>query len=69
VHEVAQQANPAARVPYVDIDPVATAHSTAILAGNDNAAVIEADLRQPASQPASILASDTIRTMIDFSRR
>ncbi|HUZ38530.1 MAG TPA: SAM-dependent methyltransferase [Streptosporangiaceae bacterium] len=64
VHEVAQQANPAARVAYVDIDPVATAHSTAILTGNDNAAVIEADLRQP----ARILASDTIRTMIDFSR-
>src|ERR1700729_987860 len=40
VHEVAQESDPAARVVYADIDPVAVAHSQAILAGNDNAAVI-----------------------------
>ncbi|HEY1319288.1 MAG TPA: SAM-dependent methyltransferase, partial [Streptosporangiaceae bacterium] len=45
VHEVAQQASPGARVSYVDIDPVAVAHSEAILAGNDDATVIQADLR------------------------
>ena len=33
VHEVAAEAGPAARVVYADIDPVAIAHSTAILAG------------------------------------
>ena len=32
VHEVAQQADPGARVAYADIDPVAVAHSKAILA-------------------------------------
>jgi len=32
VHEVAQQANPAARVAYADVDPVVVAHSKAILA-------------------------------------
>src|SRR6202035_1738253 len=37
VHEVAHQADPAARVAYADIDPVAIAHSQAILAGNENA--------------------------------
>jgi SAM-dependent methyltransferase len=45
VHDVAQQLDPAARVVYVDIDPVAVAHSTAILESNDNATVILADLR------------------------
>jgi hypothetical protein len=47
VHEVAQQTDPAARVVYADIDPVAIAHSKVILDGNDNAAVIDADLREP----------------------
>src|SRR5438045_7993716 len=41
VHEVAQQANPESRIVYVDIDPVAVAHSQAILAGNPHAAVIQ----------------------------
>src|SRR6185369_3491032 len=35
VHEVAQAADPDARVVYVDIDPVAYAHSRAMLDGND----------------------------------
>jgi S-adenosyl methyltransferase len=54
VHEVARETDPAARVVYADIDPVAIAHSTAILAGQENTAVIEADLRDP----ADILARD-----------
>jgi hypothetical protein len=64
VHEVAQQANPQARVVYVDIDPVAVAHSKAILSGNGNAAVIEADLHDP----AKILEDDQTRRLIDFSQ-
>jgi hypothetical protein len=47
VHEVAQAIEPEARVVYVDIDPVAVAHSEAILATNDRAAVLHADLRRP----------------------
>jgi hypothetical protein len=39
-HEVAQGADPGARVVYVDVDPVAIAHSRAILAGNQNAAPV-----------------------------
>ncbi len=35
VHEIAQKITPEARIAYVDIDPVAVAHSRAILAGND----------------------------------
>ena len=64
VHEAAQAADPRARVVYADIDPVAVAHSRGILAGNPDAAVIEADLHEP----AAILADDTTRRLIDFSQ-
>src|SRR5258708_9308199 len=64
VHEVAQQADPDARVVYVDIDPVAVAHSKAILAGNQNAPVIQADLREP----EKILAHEGTRRLIDVGR-
>jgi hypothetical protein len=47
VHEIAQRAAPDARVTYVDIDPIAVAHSRAILAGNDQVAVVQDDLRTP----------------------
>jgi hypothetical protein len=61
VHEVAQQADPAARVAYVDIDPVAAAHSKALLSGNQNAAIIQADLRDP----EHILGHADTRRLID----
>ena len=38
VHEIAQDADPGARLVYVDVDAVAVAHSRLILAGNDGAA-------------------------------
>ncbi|GAA0649443.1 SAM-dependent methyltransferase [Kutzneria viridogrisea] len=47
VHEVAQAENPAARVLYVDVDPVAVAHSNTMLAGNERAAALQADIRDP----------------------
>src|ERR1051325_5450435 len=47
VHEVAQRASPGARVVYVDHDPVAVAHSRAVLDGNPDTAVVAADLRKP----------------------
>jgi SAM-dependent methyltransferase len=46
VHEVAQRSNTAARVVYVDIDPVAVAHARAIVAGDERVGVVKADLRQ-----------------------
>ncbi len=64
VHEVAQQANHAARVAYVDVDPVAIGHSKALLAGNENTAVIQADLREP----EKIVTSDATRHLIDFTQ-
>ncbi|WP_067824695.1 SAM-dependent methyltransferase [Nocardia inohanensis] len=48
VHEIAQQLDPACRVLYADIDPVAVAHARTILSGNDGADAFEADLRKPA---------------------
>ncbi|KUN82522.1 hypothetical protein AQJ66_22205 [Streptomyces bungoensis] len=64
VHEVAQAAAPGARVVYVDHDPVAVAHSQAVLAGNESADVIAADLRKP----QEILASAPLRRLIDLNR-
>jgi hypothetical protein len=42
VHEIAHRADPGARVVYVDIDPVAVAHSRAMLADNPDAMVLRA---------------------------
>jgi S-adenosyl methyltransferase len=44
VHEIAQRADPGCRVVYVDKEPVAVAHSELLLADNDRAAVIQANL-------------------------
>jgi len=47
VHEIAQQLAPESTVVYIDIDPIAVAHSQAILADNPRAAVLAGDLREP----------------------
>jgi hypothetical protein len=62
VHEIAQQADPGTRVVYVDVDPVAVAHSREILAGNDRAAVIEEDVRHP----ELILEHPDLRAVLDL---
>ncbi|WP_458688444.1 SAM-dependent methyltransferase [Nocardia tengchongensis] len=64
VHEVAQAIDPECRVLYADIDPVAVAHARAILRGNDRAAAIEADLREP--EPLLARARET--GIIDFDQ-
>ncbi len=64
VHEVAQALNPDAKVVYVDHDPVAVAHSRAILSGNAGAAIIAGDLRHP----TDILAAPEIKRLIDLNR-
>lgn len=47
VHEIARQAQPAARVAYVDHDPVVVAHARALLADSPLVTAVEADLRYP----------------------
>jgi hypothetical protein len=64
VHEVAQTANPNARVVYVDVDPVAVAHSQAILQGTSGVAAIQGDVRQP----EQILSHPEVRRLLDFDR-
>ncbi|MFB9428610.1 SAM-dependent methyltransferase [Streptoalloteichus tenebrarius] len=64
VHEIAQAANPDARVVYVDNEPVAVAHSQLILAGNGRAAALQEDLRRP----EAILDHPTTRELLDFDR-
>jgi hypothetical protein len=46
-HEIVQEIDPGGRVVYVDIDAVAVAHARVILAGNENAIVLQGDFRAP----------------------
>ncbi|AXE90302.1 SAM-dependent methyltransferase [Streptomyces sp. Go-475] len=64
VHEIAQAARPGAHVVYVDHDPVAVAHSQAVLEGNEDAAVVAADLRKP----QEILRSAEVERLIDLNQ-
>ena len=64
VHEIAQAEAPDTRVVYVDTDPVAIAHSRSILAGNDRATIVHADLREP----DVILSHPEVTRLIDFDR-
>jgi hypothetical protein len=64
VHEIAQQADPEARVVYVDLDPVAIAHSRHLLAGNDRATAIQEDGRHP----GRIVAHPDVRALLDFDQ-
>ncbi|MET9920330.1 SAM-dependent methyltransferase [Streptomyces sp. NPDC006435] len=64
VHEIAQAADPAARVAYVDHDPVAVAHSRAVLEGNDRAVIAAADLRRP----QEIVKSPEVSGLLDLDR-
>jgi hypothetical protein len=64
VHQVAQAATAGARVVYADADDVAVAHSRLILDGNADAAVIQADARDP----GRILADPETQLLLDFSQ-
>jgi hypothetical protein len=49
VHEVAHAIDPAVRILYIDNDPVVLAHARALLATDEQTAVVTADLRHPES--------------------
>jgi hypothetical protein len=61
VHEVARGA---ARVVYVDNDPVAVAHSRALLQGSSDATIVQAE----ATRPAEILGNPEVARLLDFSQ-
>jgi hypothetical protein len=66
VHDVAQEAEPAARVVYVDNDPLVLVHAQALLTSSPEGrtAYLNADLRDP----ASIISSPAVRETLDFSQ-
>ncbi|WP_040810368.1 SAM-dependent methyltransferase [Nocardia concava] len=64
VHEVARESAPGARVVYVDNDPVAVTHSRALLRGDRDTLVLEADLRRP----DDFLGDDGAGLLLDFDR-
>lgn len=64
VHEAAQAVDPEARVVYVDIDPVAVAHGRAMLADDQRATIICADI----CETEAILNHPEVQALIDFER-
>lgn len=64
VHQTAQQANPAARVAYIDNDPQVLAYARALLACGPGVTVVPGDMRDP----AAILAHPDLRKLLDLDQ-
>ncbi len=64
VHQAARTVLPAARVAYVDLDPVVLSHARALLATSDGVTAVAADLRDP----GAVLADPELRAVIDPAR-
>ncbi|MER7546262.1 SAM-dependent methyltransferase [Spirillospora sp. NPDC127506] len=64
LHEVVQGITPAARIAYVDNDPVVLAHARALMVSDPRGKVgyLDADVRRP----AAIVGSRLIREVLDF---
>jgi len=61
-HDVVQKVDPAARVVYVDNDPMVQLHSQALIDSGATTGVIYADLREP----DAILDHPELRRLVDF---
>lgn len=64
VHEIVHAVHPDAAVVYVDVDPLAVAHSTIVLGQHPRAAAVQADVRQP----EQIVQHPDVQRLIDFDR-
>jgi hypothetical protein len=64
VHEIVHLVDPGFPVAYVDVDPVAVAHATAMLDGIESVAAVCADLRDV----PQVFAAPAIRRLIDLTR-
>lgn len=64
VHEIVEKTAPESTVVYIDNDPIAVAHSEALLRGKPNAAVAQADLRDT----EGVLNLPQVSKLIDFSQ-
>lgn len=62
-HDVAQRADPAAKVAYVDNDPMVISHARALLATARGVAVVPGDLRDP----GAILADAQLTSLINLA--
>ena len=64
VHEIAHDLDPAARVAYVDNEPMTVAHSELMLSGIGNATITQADLREP----EAVLSAPGVAGLLDFQQ-
>jgi S-adenosyl methyltransferase len=64
VHEIAQRADPAARVAYVDNDPAVLTRAHAVLGAGPGVAVLPGDVREP----GAVLGSPDLRALIDLDQ-
>jgi SAM-dependent methyltransferase len=62
-HQIAHRTAPGARVVYVDVDPLVSAHGAALTAGPD-VVTLRADLREP----AQVLGDTRVRDLLDFGQ-
>jgi S-adenosyl methyltransferase len=63
VHEVAREVDAAARIVYVDHDPIVQTHNDALLTTSDGVTAIQADIRRP----EEILGDPRLGELIDFN--
>ena len=62
-HDSVQQADPGAKVAYVDNDPIVIAHARVLLAMTQGVVVVPGDMRDP----AAILADTQLTSVIDLA--
>jgi SAM-dependent methyltransferase len=62
-HQIAHRVDPAARVVYVDLDPMVSTHAAALMAG-PNVVTFRADLREP----EQVLGDKRVRDLFDFDQ-
>ena len=64
VHEAARAGHPAARVVYVDNDPVVVTHARALLATMPGISAVEADI----TRPEEVLADPAVSAIVDWAK-
>ncbi|MFR9731366.1 SAM-dependent methyltransferase [Saccharopolyspora sp. MS10] len=64
VHEIAHRLDPAARIAYVDREPIAVAHSRRLLGDERRVTVTQADL----TDPRAVLDAPGVAGLLDFAR-
>lgn len=64
VHEIAHAVDPSTRVAYVDIEPIAVAHTKRMLSGSPAVTITQADLQDP----QEVLNSPGVAELLDFSQ-